>query len=231
MELWTALSIGLLGSLHCVGMCGPIALALPLNRSNAFTVFAGSMTYQLGRLSTYVLLGVIFGTLGRGISLAGFQQGLSISVGVIMIVSVLWPIFKLKPLKVSGYDFWLGQLKGRIGKQFGRTSNQSLFIIGLLNGLLPCGLVYMGIAGASAMASPAMGGLFMLFFGLGTLPLLLAVSVYGGQLQKKVIHPFRKYIPVLVLLIGSLFILRGMNLGIPYVSPILNAQTPIIKCY
>ncbi len=231
IELWTALSIGLLGSLHCVGMCGPIALALPLNRKNAFTVFVGSAMYQLGRLSTYSMLGILFGSIGQGIYFAGFQNKLSIAVGVIMILSVLWPLLKFPQLHFQAFNLWLGRLKSKIGKQFSRTSNQSLFIIGLLNGLLPCGLVYMGIAGASAMAHPLKGGVFMLFFGLGTIPLLLAISVYGNQLQQRVISPFRKYLPIFIILIGSLFILRGMNLGIPYVSPSLVPQTNSIKCH
>ena len=90
MELWTAFSIGLLGSLHCIGMCGPIAFALPLNRQNNFQASLGGLTYNLGRLLTYFLLGSLFGVLGFGFALAGAQQWISIVVGVFMISTVIY---------------------------------------------------------------------------------------------------------------------------------------------
>ncbi len=231
MEYWTALSIGLLGSLHCVGMCGPIAFALPLNRKNEYSIFLGSTLYNTGRLITYFALGVLFGLLGHGIALAGFQQSLSIVVGIILIVSVFAPLLKIKTFNFSSLSLLIGRLKGEMSKRFSIQSNTNLFAIGLLNGFLPCGLVYIAIAGASAMASPLYGGLFMVLFGLGTLPLMLSVSVFGSQLQKKLLSPFRKLIPVFIFIIGSLFILRGMNLGIPYLSPQINADAEIVKCH
>ena len=99
----------------------------------------------------------------------------------------------------------------------------------MLNGMLPCGLVYMGLAGAVAMASPIEGGLFMTFFGIGTLPLMLSVAVYGNRIKKKFLPPVKRFVPVFLVLIGTLFILRGMNLGIPYLSPELQTQT--INCH
>ena len=231
MEYWTALSIGLLGSLHCVGMCGPIAFALPLDRSSNFSIFIGSLLYNFGRILTYFTLGVLFGTLGKGIALAGFQQTLSIIVGVIIILSVVFPILRIKIPVLPTFSIWLGKLKGEMGKRFGRQSKINLFSIGLLNGLLPCGLVYVAIAGASAMVSAVEGGLFMLVFGLGTIPLMLSVSIFGNQLQKKVLTPFRKLIPFFVILIGILFILRGMNLGIPYLSPKLDNPPTEMNCH
>lgn len=231
MEYWTALSIGLLGSLHCIGMCGPIAFALPLNRKNEFTVFIGSALYNLGRLFTYFSLGVLFGSIGKGIVLAGFQQALTIGVGLILISSVILPLLKVKKISFPTFSLWLGKLKGEMGSRFGSQSNINLFTIGLLNGLLPCGLIYIAIAGSAAMASPLYGGVFMFVFGLGTLPLMLSISVFGNQLQKKVLSRFRKFIPIFILLIGSLFILRGMGLGIPYVSPQLDTTSATVKCH
>lgn len=232
MEYWTALSIGLVGSLHCLGMCGPIAFALPLDRSNDFSIFSGSLVYNFGRLVTYFALGFVFGLLGYGFFLAGFQRWISIAVGVIMILSVVLPHFsRNNRLRFPSFNLWIGKVKGELGKQLGKKSMSNLFAIGLLNGLLPCGLVYMGLAGATATATATSGGLFMLVFGLGTLPLMLAVAVFGNQIKTKLMIKARKLIPAFIILIGSLFILRGMNLGVPYLSPKMDKQTEVVNCH
>lgn len=232
MEYWTALSIGLVGSLHCLGMCGPIAFALPLDRSNNFSSFSGSLVYNIGRLLTYFALGVIFGLLGYGFFLAGFQRWISIAVGAIMILSVVLPYFSKNPyFRLPSFNLWIGRVKGELGKQLGKKSTANLFAIGLLNGLLPCGLVYMGLAGATAMATATSGGLFMLVFGLGTLPLMLAVAFFGNQIKTKLMTKARRLIPAFIILIGSLFILRGMNLGVPYLSPKMDNQTEVVNCH
>jgi sulfite exporter TauE/SafE len=230
MELLAAISIGLMGSFHCVGMCGPIAFALPLDRSNSFSIFAGSSLYNLGRLLTYAGLGFLFGSLGKGFALAGVQQWLSIGIGILMILSV-FVSFSFGKSSFSAYSLWLGNIKGSLSKRFGKKSMSNLLLIGLLNGLLPCGLVYVGIGGALAMASPLKGALFMFAFGLGTLPLMLSISVYGNLLKKKVFAPLRRWVPVFILLMGSLFILRGMNLGIPYLSPAIAEVNNVVKCH
>ena len=228
---WTAFSIGLLGSLHCIGMCGPIALALPLDRSNRMNMLSGSLIYNTGRLITYASLGLLFGFVGQGFALAGFQQGLSILIGLIMILTVIWPILKVKRVNISSFSLWLGKLKGLLGAKLGRQSNSNLFMIGILNGLLPCGLIYVAIAAASAMAAPIEGALYMSIFALGTMPALMLVNIYGMGLRKKYFVPMKRYIPVFVVLMGALFILRGMNLGIPYLSPELNSNAEIISCH
>jgi sulfite exporter TauE/SafE len=126
----------------------------------------------------------------------------------------------------------VGRVKGSLGKRFGNKSYFNLFSIGVLNGLLPCGLVYMGLAGATAMANPINGGFFMLFFGLGTLPLMLAVAVLGNSLKLSFKTKVKQVTPIFILIIGGIFILRGMNLGIPYVSPkIVVEPTEIIECH
>lgn len=229
MEYWTAISIGLLGSLHCIGMCGPIALALPLDRSSSFNILIGSVLYNFGRLTTYFLIGAFFGIIGSGFALAGFQQKLSIVVGVFMILSAVWAVFQLKKWNFPLHFLWINKIKSAMAKRFGNTSFANSFLIGILNGMLPCGLVYMGLAGAVAMANPVQGGLFMIFFGIGTLPLMLSVAVYGNRIKNKFLPPVKRFVPVFLVLIGTLFILRGMNLGIPYLSPELQSQT--INCH
>jgi len=100
-----------------------------------------------------------------------------------------------------------------------------------LNALLPCGLVYMGLAGATAMASYLQGAWFMFFFGLGTLPLMMAVSLLGNRVRISFKSRINTLMPVFIILIGGLFILRGMNLGIPFISPKIQAESSIQSCH
>jgi hypothetical protein len=232
MELITAFTIGLLGSLHCIGMCGPIAFALPMKRDSYASVISGSFLYNTGRLFTYFIIGCLFGLMGKGFALAGYQQTLSILVGVGMILSILLPaLFKNKMHHFPILNSWLGKVKSNLGKRLGRTSFMNLWMIGLLNGLLPCGLVYMGVAGSLAMATPFDGGLFMLAFGAGTLPLMMTVAIVGNKISINVRSKVRKALPVFVFFIGCLFILRGLNLGIPYLSPKINTEASIVECH
>ena len=218
--LISALLIGLMGSFHCAGMCGPIAIALPLH-GNTFVqkVFGGTL-YNLGRTVTYGIMGALFGLIGQGMELLGFQQKISVLMGTVMIISVLFPgLFKNQySLDKSLFSF-VGKLKKSIGNLFSVRSFSSLFFIGLLNGLLPCGLVYMAIAGAIGTGNAMEGSLYMILFGLGTIPMLLGISVAGNMMSLAIRKKINKLIPVLVVVVGLLFILRGLSLGIPYLSP------------
>ena len=158
--------------------------------------------------------------LGQGIHLLGFQQKVSVVMGALMIISVLFPaLFRSQySLDKSLFSF-VGKLKKSIGKLFAVRSFQSLFFIGLLNGLLPCGLVYIAIAGAIGTGSTAEGALYMILFGLGTIPMMLGISLAGNVLGLAVRQKINKIIPVLVVVVGLLFVLRGLDLGIPYLSP------------
>lgn len=218
--LLSALVLGLMGSFHCAGMCGPIAIALPLHGNTIPQKIFGGSLYNIGRTITYGIMGAIFGLLGQGISMIGFQQKISAIMGSIMIISVLFPA-----LFNNGYRLdknWLslvGKLKKSIGEMFSIRSFSSLFFIGLLNGLLPCGLVYMAIAGAIGTGNAVQGTLYMILFGLGTIPMLLTISVAGNMMSQAIRGKINKLIPVLVVVVGLLFILRGLDLGIPYLSP------------
>ncbi len=231
MEWWAAVSIGLVSSFHCLGMCGPIAFALPLNRSSLGSQFIGGITYNLGRLSTYAILGLFFGLLGKSLVMAGAQRSLSIGAGIIMVLSVLLPkVFK--GWNLDSYTFkYIGKLKSVFATMFRKSSMEALFVIGLLNGLLPCAMVYIALAGAMAEGDTLMGGAFMLFFGIGTLPMMLGATYLGGFVSVKFRNKLQKVIPVIILLIGVLFILRGMNLGIHYISPeIERVELEVTQC-
>lgn len=218
--LFSALVLGLMGSFHCAGMCGPIAIALPLHGNTVTQKIFGGILYNIGRTITYGIMGAIFGLLGQGVEMIGFQQKTSVIMGVLMILSVLFPaLFKNQySLNKSWFSF-VGKLKKTIGRMFSIRSFSSLFFIGLLNGLLPCGLVYIALAGAIGTGNITQGALYMILFGLGTIPMLLSISLAGNMMGQAIRNKMNKLIPILVMVVGILFILRGLSLGIPYLSP------------
>ena len=218
--LLTAFIFGLISSFHCIGMCGPIALMLPVDRTNQSKKVIQIITYHIGRLSAYALIGLVFGLLGKGLFLAGIQQKLSIFIGVLMIVVILIP-----ERVVARYNFskpvfiFISKIKTSLGKQFKDKSYKSLFTIGLLNGFLPCGMVYVALFGAIAMQSESFGVLYMILFGLGTVPMMSSVVYLNSFLTIPIRNKIQKVIPFVAIIIGILFIFRGLGLGIPYISP------------
>ncbi|MFY0604728.1 MAG: sulfite exporter TauE/SafE family protein [Flavobacteriaceae bacterium] len=225
--------LGLFGSLHCVGMCGPIAFMLPVNRTNKGTQLLQVVNYHLGRLVAYSMLGMLFGLLGKSFYFFGVQQQLSIIVGVLMILSIIIPnIFRKISIAKPIFSF-TQKIQNRLGHELKKKRNNTFLTIGFLNGLLPCGLVYMAIFGALTSNSVTQGMLYMMLFGLGTIPLMTSV-VYMAHFTNK-IHKrkIRKMIPIVVVFVGALFVLRGLGLGIPYVSPepVLNLVENIHSCH
>ncbi|MEN9336276.1 MAG: hypothetical protein RLZZ500_1263 [Bacteroidota bacterium] len=218
--LYTALLLGIISSLHCVGMCGPIAMMLPVDRNNPSRKALQILLYHLGRLTAYGVLGGVFGLLGRGFFLAGMQQQLSITMGVLMIVVAVVPekVFARYNFSKPVYKA-IAAVKNHLGQQFKRKSPDALFTIGLLNGFLPCGMVYAALFGALAMPNLMSSISYMFLYGIGTVPLMSAV-VYASQwISMPIRQRIQKWIPVVAVCIGLLFIVRGMGLGIPYVSP------------
>lgn len=218
--LYTAFLFGLISSFHCIGMCGPIAMMLPVERNNPAKKASQIVTYHLGRLTAYGSIGLIFGLVGKGFFMAGIQQNLSIFIGVAMIAVILIPEKIFSKYNFSKPMFRLiSKIKSTLGSQFKNKSYKSLFIIGLLNGILPCGMVYVALFGAIAMQSESLGVLYMVLFGLGTVPMMSSVIYINSFLTIPVRNRIQKVIPYVAVLIGILFILRGLGLGIPYVSP------------
>lgn len=220
MILYTAFILGLLGSFHCLGMCGPIAFVLPVDKSSPVRAFGGSFLYHLGRLLAYGVIGMLFGLLGKGLYLAGFQQRLSILVGAVMILVVLIPASQLNRFAISRPLYRIiGIVKSKLGLYLNKTSMKALFSIGFFNGFLPCGLVYMALLGSISTGDAGMGAVYMVLFGLGTVPLMTGAIFLGNFLKARARQRIQKAIPIFVVIIGVLFILRGMGLGIPYISP------------
>jgi hypothetical protein len=201
-------------------MCGPIAMMLPVDHKNPSKKALQILTYHLGRLTAYGSLGLIFGILGRGFYLAGFQQTISITVGILMILIVVIPekIFAKYNFSRPIYQL-ISKVKTALGSQFKRKSADALFTIGFLNGLLPCGLVYAALFGAIAMQNVTLSISYMLLYGLGTIPMMSAVVYVSNFLSFPIRNKLQKVIPIVSVIIGTLFILRGLGLDISYVSP------------
>jgi sulfite exporter TauE/SafE len=232
--LLSAVVLGLLGSLHCMGMCGPIAFMLPVDRQNTLKKAGQVGLYHFGRIISYSSLGLIFGMLGKSLYLFGIQQQLSIAVGIVMIIAVLLPARISSQYRITQPIYQLiSRIKSKLGSALKKKTPDTFLTIGFLNGFLPCGLVYMAVFGAIAMGSLFESTLYMALFGLGTIPLMTTAVYLGKFLNHNMRSRIRKAIPVVVVLIGVLFILRGLGLGIPYISPapVTEMVDSAIECH
>lgn len=218
MEIFTGFIIGLLGSLHCIGMCGPIALALPIGNFKNFKFYFGRIVYNLGRVITYSAFGFVFGIIGKNLAIVGLQRWVSIASGILIMLMVLIPRSE-KVFNVSVFKTLTGKIKNVFSDNFTKGSYGSMLFIGIVNGLLPCGFVYVGVAGAIAVGDIGYGVLYMALFGLGTIPVMFATSVAGNFISLNLRQRLSKVLPVFAILLAIVFILRGMNLGIPFISP------------
>lgn len=211
--------LGVAGSAHCVGMCGPLLMSLPHSRG-----WLGPVYYHFGRISMYGLGGILFGTLGRGIYLAGWQQGLSITLGALILLITLTRLigkrFSLSFKSIGLYQ-WVQRQMAALWKS---PSPVTFLAAGAANGLLPCGMVYVAIAMALTSASALGSAAFMLCFGLGTIPMLMGLQVSGRMVSVPVRYRIRRLLPYLTACVAVLLILRGLNLGIPFVSPVLASR-------
>jgi sulfite exporter TauE/SafE len=221
MEILAAfLVLGFVTSAHCVGMCGPIVIALPLKDTSTGSRILSSVLYNLGRTLTYGILGLFFGLIGQGLELAGFQKIVSITMGSLMIISVIFPaLFKKNFSTEKGLFGIVNKIKSGLGRRFSVKSYGSLFTIGILNGLLPCGPVYIAVFMAIATNNAIIGAIGMIIFGLGTIPALLTLSIISNTIGTRIKKMVTKIIPYIIILLGILFILRGLGLGIKYISP------------
>ena len=227
----TAFMLGLLGSFHCVGMCGPIALSLPLKDNGIWEKFSGAIFYNSGRIITYVAFGFIFGVIGRSFAVFGYQQWLSIFLGLLILFFIILPK-RLSSFKSNNsFLTFFQKVRSALAGLFVKRNFSSLFSIGLLNGLLPCGMVYMAAAIATATGGVISSMIFMAFFGLGTLPMMWSIAFFGNYVSISLRQKIRKAYPYMMTLMACLLILRGMGLGIPYVSPkITTEKKGVINC-
>lgn len=216
----SALGLGFASGFHCIGMCGPIALSMGLTKSQAANFYLQNLTYQFGRIITYSVLGAILGIVGKGFELAGIQQYLTILVGILLIVMALFSFGgKDFASKIPFLSKALLNVKMSLSKLLQKADYKSRFLTGILNGFLPCGMVYMAFTASLAAGGIWQSASFMALFGLGTLPFMFAVVMAGNLMTQAFRLKVLKVIPVVMIVLGGLFILRGMEIGIPYVSP------------
>lgn len=218
--LYLGFLLGLLGSFHCVGMCGPIALILPLHRDNIWIKNIQILSYFVGKTLTYAVLGLIFGLIGKGLFIREYQQNFSIFVGIVMVLVGILSFFQIhfSYLQIPIFK-GLSQVKSALAKQLKSKTIFSVFLIGFLNGFLPCGLVYTALFSALATADITSSILYMLCFGLGTSVLMIVFVYIGNFLSANVQKRIQKTIPFFVIIFGILLMMRGLGLDIPMISP------------
>ncbi len=222
--IWAGFVMGLFGSVHCAGMCGPIALALPgAGDDNRTRYISGRILYNLGRTVTYAFMGFVLGSVGLGMSFVGLQQVVSILAGVVLLIVALVPGITSSRLFHSVPVQWPSFLKNPFRKLMKNPGLSNLFAIGLLNGLLPCGFVYMGLIAAVGFGTPLSSAGFMILFGIGTLPMMLAMSMVTGFTTPSLKAKMAKVFPYITAVIAVILILRGLSLGIPFLSPDLSS--------
>lgn len=211
--IWvSAFSLGFLGSFHCAGMCGPIALALKGNDNGIGSFLISRMGYNLGRIFTYSLMGLTAGLLGRSFSINGWQSDLSILCGVLILVFVLLTNERVRNRISSGMSGKTAALKRVFSGLIRRRGTGALILTGVLNGILPCGFVYLALAGAATTTGPLEGALFMALFGLGTLPMMLGIAITGAMVSLKARGFINRLSPLIAIALAVLLIHRGIIL-------------------
>ncbi|MGV3559005.1 sulfite exporter TauE/SafE family protein [Larkinella arboricola] len=202
-----ALTTGLVGSLHCVGMCGPLAMALPIGRLPRSQRGLAMGLYHVSRVTAYAGLGTLAGTLGQGLLLAGFQRSVSVAAGLFLL---LWTVFrqgKFSGLTTSRTAQWITRPMSR----FLQSPTLGAFAgLGFLNGLLPCGFVYVALTGAVTTGSAVGGAAYMGLFGLGTVPALMLVRFVPDLFPVTLRRRFTAFMPVLTVALGVLLLVRGV---------------------
>ena len=224
--LISAIGLGFASGFHCIGMCGPIALSMGLTKNQKANFYFQNIAYQFGRIFTYSVLGAVLGIIGQGFELAGFQKYLTITVGILLILMAFFSFGgKDFAAKIPFVSKILLKIKMKLGKILQKPDYKSRFSTGILNCLRPCGMVYMALTASRAAGGIWQSALFMFLFGLGTFPFMFAVVFLGNFVTTTFRVKLLKIIPVMMIILGGLFILRGMELGIPYISPQPEALT------
>ncbi len=224
--------LGMISSFHCVGMCGPIALAIPIHNLTPAKKLAGILLYNAGRITTYTLLGLFFGFAGRQIYIGGLQQWFSVILGAAILAGLIFPLLTKRKIRIGFLNNAYLSVQQVIGKYIRRQRLYSLYVTGIANGLLPCGMVYFAVAVALTAGSLAGGSGFMASFGMGTVPLMVLLSYAGSLISLSARNTIKKMVPWLMGAMALLLILRGMNLGIPYLSPFwVNTVARTISCH
>lgn len=214
MIYWTAFTLGLLGSVHCMTMCAPLMLALPLSARQRWGMAIDGLQYNMGRVVSYSFIGLLFGILGKGIFIANLQQEFSIALGITLLLLALFKInLEYQLLRIPLFTAYSSFIKRKLNHLL--RHSHSHFLLGMLNGFLPCGLVYLALAGAVTTGSPWSGTAFMAFFGLGTFPMMLSVFFVGKKLHLPSLAVLAKFNNVVLVVLAIFLIYRGLNSHLP----------------
>jgi len=218
-----AFLMGLLGSVHCAVMCGPIMLGFSAKGKGNLNGFFQLILYQTGRIMVYAMLGFLAGLLGNAIKLFTDQKWLSIGLGMLMIFMAL---FQFESHYQGRFSSWQTKIFYPLGKLMSKVYNQPYwgFIAGVLNGLVPCGMVYLALTTALNSVNIQSATLFMFLFGLGTAPLMLMISAGNIYIRRYIKLSTKRMIPWLMVVLGLVFVLRAAELGIPFLSPVIHHQ-------
>ena len=223
-----ALLMGFTGSLHCAGMCGPIVWIMPFQAFTGFKKILALALYHFGRISVYAVLAVVLHSF-RSLFDPKVQQYTSIILGGFLLVIGILSFVPNHTIKLKLP--WAEYVKRELGRVIGRPGLGIMALAGILNGLLPCGLVYMALSASLTATTFFQAAAIMYVFGLGTLPMLVSITLLKTKLAFLRTNHIRKLVPVVVFCFGCLFIVRGMNLGIPYLSPkVVVEQHGIRSC-
>ena len=221
-----AFIIGLFGSMHCVGMCGPVTMAFMGSGQSRL----GFASYHLGRILTYVVIGMFLGLVGESIAFFNLQQGLTfvLGAGLILLYGIPSTRHSLERFYYQSRFYQL--LKSFLSKSL--SMRKRWFLSGVANGFFPCGLTYVAAAGAVALGSVSGGALFMIAFGLGTLPALISLSFAGNFLSKKLKSFIPKSVTVIAVISGLIMIMRGLLTTLPSFNQMVqsNASGLITVC-
>jgi sulfite exporter TauE/SafE len=199
------------------------------NNKNGFST-RGWFSYQAGRIGIYGIWGALFGWIGSSAHLFGIQQNISLATGscilVVLLAIKLFPGIERSVSKLA----IVGSLRSVFSSTIHSKTPSAKIMGGMLNGILPCGMVYVAWAGAAAAQDPWKGSLFMVFFGLGTLPILSAVWLFGNNLSHRIRTQLNRWYPLVIGCMALLLIVRGMNMG-NFLSPALKeGKAGIVHC-
>ena len=223
-----AITMGLMSSFHCIGMCGPIALALPVQKGNSWQIFAGLSVYNIGRAISYAMLGAVIGSVSSSLVWIGYLRYLSVLAGILMLAYVFWPSKQDRYFHPP--KFWqqaVNKVKKGMSEMLRSRKLHGWFMLGMLNGLLPCGMVYLALISSVTTGSISGGGTFMLLFGIGTLPMMMAVGFFKNWFTPVLRTRIRKLTPVMLVVAGIWLVGRGIFIQYPSIGSGSSAQITI----
>ncbi len=230
---WIAFTLGFFGSLHCIGMCGPLALAVHTSKKvHGSAAFFSSLQYNTGRTIGYVSLGLLFGILGSAASFGGVQHGVSIVLGMVM---VLFFLFSINPdhliSKLPAINRFYTSISQKLFGLLRKSEKVPSLYLGTINGFLPCGLVYIAIAGAISLSNIWGSVGFMLFFSLGTFPAMIGVTLGHQAVSQKLRVSLKRLYPIITLVMGVYLIYRGLMSKLPLELDFFEALRNPVMCH